>query len=95
MQRPWIEKVCLFAMFAVVMTILSSPETCRGAEADQSLNVVKDNEKTVHIIGGARKEDSQDAAKAWEMLKNLRIDRWRGEDGKGPDSDRRGRGEHP
>lgn len=88
-------KSCLFAMSAITLTILSSPEACRGAEANQSLNVVRDKEKTVYIIESPRSEDNQDNIRAWDMLQNLRIDSWRGEDGKRPDSDRRGRGEHP
>jgi hypothetical protein len=88
--KPW-----FFAVFSVIFTILGSFEACLGAEGCQSLNVARDKEKTVYIIESPRSEDNQDNTKAWDMLQNLRIDSWRGEDGKRPDSDRRGRGEHP
>lgn len=95
MPRPWLINHNIYAKFAVATAIMVLSVPCLGAEADEKLSVARDNEKTVYSIECSRGEDNQDTVKAWDMLQGLRIDSWREKDGKRPDSDRRGRGEHP
>lgn len=94
MSRLSLVKSCLFHVVASTVLLTGLPGGSQGADAAQQLSVIRNNEKTVYVIESPRGEDNQDTAKTCEVLRNLRID-LRGEDGKGPDSDRRGRGEHP
>lgn len=85
---------CLFWLFALFIVLFGHPVGAQRAESVSPLAVTRDSEKTVYTVEGARTEDTQNAGKASDVLQNLRID-MRGEDGKGSNSDRRGRGEHP
>lgn len=96
MPRPGLIKLSLFAVFAVPATMLSTFwEPVWAAEGRQSLDVVREKEKTVYTVDSPGSNDNHETARAWDMLQKLTIDSWRGDDGKGPDSDRRGRREHP
>jgi len=57
------------------------------AHAEESLDIKKEKDSTVYTIGSSPEQKDEDKDKAWEMLKNIRIDT-RGEDGKGPDTRR-------
>lgn len=57
------------------------------ARAEESLDIKKEKDRTVYTIGSSPEQKDEDKDKAWEMLKNIRIDT-RGEDGKGPDTRR-------
>jgi hypothetical protein len=86
-------KSCLFAVFAVFVAVMGLPGRS-GAEAASAISVNRDNEKTVFVIESPRSNGNEDADRTCELLQNLIIDT-RGEDGKGSDSDRRGRRKHP
>lgn len=55
--------------------------------AEEQLDIKKEKDRTVYTIGSSPEQKDEDKDKAWEMLKNIRIDT-RGEDGKGPDTRR-------
>jgi hypothetical protein len=99
MAGPRLVKPSLFEVFAistVILTALNAPwAPASAAEERPSLDVARDKDKTVYTVDSPGNKDEPDTARSWDMLQKLIIDSGRGDDGKGPDSDRRGRGEHP
>jgi len=57
------------------------------ARAEESLDIKKEEDRTVYTIGSSPEQKDEDKDKAWDMLKNILIDA-RGKDGKGPDTRR-------
>jgi hypothetical protein len=57
--------------------------------AKETMEVVKDKEKTTYVIGPKEEKPDEDKEKSWEMLRNMGIilDR-RDRDGKRPDHNR-------
>lgn len=58
-------------------------------EAKETMEVVRDQERTTYVIGAKEEKPDEDKEKSWEMLKNMNIiiDR-REHDGKRPDRHR-------